>query len=209
MDRCIWIYREMRSGSTWLASFLTNQLNRKHIFLDFYPELIANLVPNKEHASYIFSSHVIENLQPVKLYDDALLIRTARRNLFEQMLSLVFFRTYKNLTSSPANIWNDTDRIKFEETTQNKYCTLSEQNVISWLEQKRVLDNEWLNFTKDYPSQTLYYEDFEEGVLLDNTDIFIKLDSSGTQKLPEYKKNVFSNYDDIEHWFTKHKHILS
>jgi hypothetical protein len=125
------------------------------------------------------------------------------------MLSLVFFRTYKNLTSSPANIWNDADRIKFEEITQNKYCTLSEHNVISWLEQKRDLDNEWLNFTKDYPSQTLYYEDFEEGVLLDNTDIFIKLDSSGTQKLPDYKKNVFSNYDDIEYWFEQNKHILS
>ena len=209
MDRCIWIYREMRSGSTWLAEFLSKQLNRKHIFLDHYPELVTNLVPNKEHTSYIFSSHVIKNLQPVKLYDDAILIRTARRNLFEQMLSLVFFRTYKNLTKVAANIWNDEDRISFEKVTQNKYCTLSEQNVISWLEQKRELDNQWLAFAKDYPSQTLYYEDFEEGVLLSNTDILIKLDSSGTQKLPDYKRNVFSNYDQIEYWFEQNKNILS
>lgn len=209
MDRCIWIYREMRSGSTWLAEFLSKKLNRKHIFLDYYPELVSNLIPIEGHSSYIFSSHIIENLYPVKLYDDALLIRTARRNLFEQMLSLVFFRTYRNLTKTAANIWNEADRIKFEDMTQNKYCTLAEHDIISWLEQKRELDNQWLAFAKDYPSQTLYYEDFEEGVLLSNTDILIKLDSSGTQKLPDYKRNVFSNYDQIEYWFEQNKNILS
>ena len=209
MEKCIWIYREMRSGSTWLAAFLANQLNRKHVFLDYYPELVANLVPSEEHTSYIFSTHLIENLHPVKLYDDALLIRTARRNLFEQMLSLVFFRTYRSLTKSAANIWNDTDKLNFENVTQNKYCTLAEHDVISWLEQKRDLDNQWLAFAKDYPSQTLYYEDFAEGVLLNGTDILVKLNSIGTQKLPEYKRNVFTNYDEIEHWFIHHKHILS
>ena len=208
MNGPIWIYREQRSGSTWLTSFLVRTLNRRHMFVDYYEDLLPVWTPHENHSSYIFSSHLIENIEPVKMYDNARLLRTTRRDFFEQLLSLVFFRTYKNLTHTAANIWNEEDRIKFESVTRNKY-SLTETDIIRWLKEKRDLDREWSRFSADLPHQTLYYEDFEEGVLLEGTNIFIKFDELSTQKLPDYKRSVFSNYDEIRYWFDLHKDIIS
>jgi hypothetical protein len=116
------------------------------------------------------------------------------------MLS-AFFYEYNNL--SFANIQADGDEQTFERLTQLKVSNVIEDSVKIWIDQKRGFDADWDEFTKDYPSQTLYYEDFQQGIQIEGTDILVKLNDQGTKKLPDYKKKVFTNYDEIKYWYDK------
>lgn len=194
------MYRETRSGSTWLCNFLCKHLDKKHIFLDTHSRIVEHIKPNDEHARYLFSTHHVESIFPAKDYVDPLIIRCTRRDSFEQMLSEFFLGlTYAAVT----NIFNEQDEKKFNSYLANqRISTATEDDVKKWVITYKIKLEAWNIFSKGRKVQTIYYEDFFEGTTLEGVDLLIKFDDT-SKKLPDYKETVFVNYDQIREWFIK------
>lgn len=190
----------MRSGSTWLCTFLCNHLNKKHIFLDIHSRIYKHVKPSERHGRYLFSSHSVESILPARDYDDPIIIRCTRRDSFEQMLSEFFFGlTY----AAVPNIFTEQHEQKFNSYLANqRISSATEDDIKKWVTTYQTKLAEWNEVSKDLNVQTVYYEDFFEGTTIEGIDLLIKFDST-TKKLPDYKKTVFVNYDQIREWFIK------
>lgn len=197
-DRCVWVYREMRSGGSWLCNFLSKNLHKKHIFLEHHSHLVHNIKPNDLHVKYIFSTHEVDYMKPVKDYINPIVIHCSRRDRFEQMLS-EFFMSATNQTVS--NIHDTSDLDRFTTISNIKITHVTKDIVLRWKEKQSNETNKWQSFSHELNVHTIYYEDFFAGAKIDDIDLVLKFDDETTKKLPSYKQSVFVNYEEIKDWF--------
>jgi hypothetical protein len=116
------------------------------------------------------------------------------------MLSEFFFGlTY----AAVPNIFTEQHEQKFNSYLANqRISSATEDDIKKWVTTYQTKLAEWNEVSKDLNVQTVYYEDFFEGTTIEGIDLLIKFDST-TKKLPDYKKTVFVNYDQIREWFIK------
>ena len=201
MHDSIWVFREMRSGGTWLCNFLAKALEKRHIFLEHHSQLALNMKASPLHSKYLFSTHKLEYMKPVINYHNPLIIRCARKDKFEQMLSEFFFAVTNRAVS---NIYSETDKIRFDNISKIQSIKVSKNDVHNWIDRNVSDENQWKEFSKNLTVHAVYYEDFIEGTTIDGIDLLLKFDESITEKLPNYKESVFVNYDEIKEWFNEY-----
>lgn len=197
-DRCIWVYREMRSGGSWLCNFLSHNLQKRHIFLEHHSQISLKIKPNPSHSKYIFSTHKLEYFAPVLDYDNPIIIKCSRRNNFEQMLSEFFLSLTERAVS---NIISDDDFVKFQTMTNQRISRVTKEDVKIYKDRKNQELALFESFVQGLEVRTIYYEDFFDGTKIPDIDLLIKFDETVTKKLPDYKQSVFVNYEEIKEWF--------
>jgi hypothetical protein len=212
MNRIIWLFRETRSGSTWLAGHLCEKLNKKSVFLEAELPITCSLAekikklkirqPVKSDYESIIHTHVYELTSILDKYDNPFVLRCSRKNKFEQFLSwcAIKYSDYKfyNLEK------NKDQTILFEEFISKKIIiTKKDYNIWRSYEFNRI--NKFWKLTDPYETQVIYYEDLLEGTAnIPNLNLYnIKMnDDDFIRKLPNsYKKDMILNYNEVKTWF--------
>jgi hypothetical protein len=203
----IYVLAEERSGSVWLANQIAKQLGRTHAYIETSTDEDININrlnaimdspirysdPNKVYHTHLFP---ILNLMD-RLTEEPLVIRTSRKNTFEQLLS--YYMVKNALESQPewARVW-PTDRIDNWLSGNQITLTLGEVNAFLQLKKKR--NHLWDNYNSD-TKQTIYYEDLYEGVKVPALNLTFSFDQSSTVEKTHYiKADHFKNYKEIKEW---------
>lgn len=203
--RTIWIYREMRSGSTALSQEIATRLQRKHILVNSDNKLNFLLrLPNPQ--DFVFSTHDFSILERMQEYSTKpMLIRSTRRNKTEQILSYIFLK-WKNKSLPPdKQFQNITDP---DQDTTKIFSGMSPRNIshtevlnaLYHYNNNRIL---WNNYAPNFFNRVVHYEDLcSPGVSMPeiNIDSIRVDDSSVTKKIPPYKEKLFLNISEIEGW---------
>jgi hypothetical protein len=95
-----------------------------------------------------------------------------------------------------------TNFIKF---THNK-IRIGEQSVRNFAERKKRLDQLWDSVSSKFENHTFYYEDVSDTIdipILNLYNVEINRDKF-TKKLPNYKRKVYTNYDQVEQWMNNY-----
>lgn len=207
-NRDIWMFREPRSGSTGLTQFLSRKLNRIFCFVEFATPTIVNdkiYWNNQPSTECLLNTHEFSYLNDLSKYSDPVILRCTRKNRFEQFLSEV---AIFKMNSSFRNIEKDgsTDIEPFLQFTKTK-ITISPNQVNNFIVKKQKENLLWEKTASLYESHTLYYEDLTGIVDIPPLNLYnIKIESQ-TERLPDYKKNVFTNYEQVKHWFSFAKNL--
>jgi hypothetical protein len=207
-NRDIWIFREPRSGSTGVAQFLSKKLNRAFCFVDFMQSSTVDdkiYWNNQPSTECLLNTHEFSYLNDLTKYSDPVILRCTRKNRFEQFLSEV---AIFKMNSSFRNIEKDgsTDIEPFLQFTKTK-ITISPNQVNNFIIKKQKENLLWGKTASLYESHTLYYEDLTGIVDIPPLNLYnIKIESQ-TERLPDYKKNVFTNYEQVKHWFSFAKNL--
>ena len=214
MNRIIWLFRETRSGSTWLAGYLCSKLNRTSIFLEedlpksmTLDDKIKRLSGRKQLESdrnVIIHTHIYELTKILHEYDNPIVLRCSRKNKFEQFLSWcgIKYSNYKFYNLQKQQNIFDT---RLYEKFISKKIQITKQDYLEWCDYELDrIDKSWA-FVKPFENHTVYYEDMLDGTAnIPNLDLYnIKMNNDGSiLKLPEnYKKNMIINYNEIKEWF--------
>jgi hypothetical protein len=213
-DRPIWIFREHRSGSTWLAKTIAEILDREHIFFDTgdYTKLsgegqikyFMNRPVEPADNNRVFSTHTFKALESLDKYNNPLVIRCARRDVTEQFLSYwtcqaTGFAFKHNHVDPMLNLGK-----KIFEKFQKERLVLNKQDLRKYLQLKQKYIYNWNEYASKHPTQTVFYEDLFDGVKIEGIDTPLKFDIQNDYmlKLPDYKQDVFVNYEQINEWVT-------
>lgn len=201
VDRQIWIFREPRSGSTGLTKALAQLLSKKFLF-----------VTSKEQIMYdpkiLNNTHVFNLLHHVKTEHNPILLRCVRKNRTEQFLSAKTL----SLTRTHIKMWNIENHTKQEDLDKfNKFIkenteTITEMEVFKFAESKKNESLLWDQVSSKFDNHTFYYEDLTNPIdipILGLYNIDINLNNH-TRKLPDYKKDFYTNYDDVSRWMDRY-----
>jgi len=194
----IWIFRERRSGSTAFIDYLSLRLNRKNIFVSNEERLKNVNLKNK-----IITTHNFELLENMERYDDPVIIKVTRRNAFEQFLSDFVAYTINNNKVDKDLVYNYyKNQTNDEKIFDIKPRLVPKQFFDTW--KNRYIHNNhlWTVHSSKFKNDTIYYEDMFNNIdisILNLTDCNILKDST-TIKLPEYKKRLILNYEEVKVW---------
>lgn len=213
MNRIIWLFRETRSGSSWLTSYLCTVLNKQSIFLEenysnkklFEKiKILENIEQTISDYQSIIHTHVYEMTKMLHKYDNPIVLRCSRKNKFEQFLSWCgikysnynFYNLQNNLTTEQMNEYK-----KFI----SKRIAVKKQDYTNWCRYEIDRINKFWPIAEKFENYTIYYEDMLEGSA--NIPILNLYNIKSTNegfiiRLPEsYKKDMFINYDEVKEWF--------
>lgn len=135
-----------------------------------------------------------------------IIIRCDRRNLVEHFCSLKFLEYTHNFTN-----------IRFYETIDDhpslqfgleQKIIVTERNVQDYIGARLKIHTRFLKDTENLNSTTIYYEDWYKKFDLPDLGLYNIDLCNGmqyTKKLPDYKRTVFVNYDEVVHWIEKYK----
>jgi hypothetical protein len=148
---------------------------------------------------------ILDYIRPVT---NPILLRCIRRNKTEQFLSQL---TVKETWSTGHQLLNidelvtQEDLEKFENFTRRS-ITVVEEDVRRYCLLERYNDTIWNAVSKDYENYTFYYEDVPDIVDIPVLGLYnIELDRDEfTKKFPDYKRDVYTNYSEVEHWINKY-----
>jgi hypothetical protein len=216
-NRIIWFFKEPRSGSSWLSHVLKHKLARADIHVD--PELIGQ-VPIDQMGTELLSgrlgytdtnafycTHRFELLAGLAVYQDPIIIRSVRRNIAEQVLSemtadlsgwhlthryrdpsrnALSVNTYNNLIKNPVEVFK--------------------QDLIKYMRKVKRRDELWDMYSSKYENHTIVYEDLAQGVSLPVFEGTIKFGDYDDYivKTPDYKRDLFVNYDQVVGWVNEY-----
>ena len=201
VDRQIWIFREPRSGSTGLTKSLARLLSKEFLFVESKEELVYDTI-------VMNNTHNFDLLYQVKAEHNPILLRCTRKNRLEQFLSartLALTRTHMDL----FNIQDDTkaeDLDKFNKFIKENTETVSEIDVFKFAERKKNEGLVWKQVSSKFDNHTFYYEDLTDPIdipILGLYNIDINLNNH-TRKLPDYKKDFYTNYDEVKRWMDRY-----
>lgn len=206
MNRDIWIFRDARSGSTGFAKYMAELLSRKFYCIDGNQYQINEdsiTWGNTPSTELILNTHYPKTLINLHLYKDPFVFRCLRRNLCEQFLSLQLkayvgngFHNFEKFTDSP-------NKDGFYDFIQNSKLSISKKVVIEYLKMKKDDKDDWNKYTMGYQTHTIFYEDMNKPFDVPELNLYgVQIDSH-TEKLPDYKRQVFMNYDEIDSWITE------
>ena len=202
-NRNIWFFRERRSGGTPLTFILPGLLNRQPLFIDDNSDFEPYHDPSIFYNTHDFELlHKVQHLNPI-------LFRCTRKNKTEQMLSeRAAFRM--DVDSNDEQFFNFSHNVEEELTnfikfTHNK-IRIGEQSVRNFAERKKRLDQLWDSVSSKFENHTFYYEDVSDTIdipILNLYNVEINRDKF-TKKLPNYKRKVYTNYDQVEQWMNNY-----
>lgn len=199
-NRIVWLFREPRSGSTWLSVYLANKLGRKWHMTDdktLLEQESAELFQNPEDERLVLSTHSFGLLSSMKNYDNPILIRCYRKNVFEQFLSTVVTEHTKF-----HNIVNGLGNRKFEliiQELEKNQLHIKKSRLEDYIMAKKSWNEYWNRYATLYEHYDVCYEDLVAGCeLFDFGKVTM---SNHTKSLPKnYKSRVFVNYNEIKEW---------
>jgi hypothetical protein len=189
----IYILAEERSGSTWVHNQLASRLNRKAAYIESHRDNSARLEMMKKNpdrysdTSKVYRTHIFQVLDVLKTR--ALLIRTARRNTLDQMLSYFIEKKAQEKSGAWARFL---PTYKIEDVLTDK-ITLTESEVSDYLATKQLRDKYW---SKVDIGQTIYYEDLFDGVEVYGLGVTLQFDTPRPNKYQA--ASFFENYEDIK-----------
>lgn len=205
-NRIVWLFREPRSGSTSSAGVIARKLNRKLFWIDSLPEYYRKIpiFSQKENDhEFIFDTHFFPGLTSMKNYTDPILIRISRRDVVEQCLSFLACELmdwkFFNMTHSLSD-----SRNIFEEFTKTK-VELKKDRVDFFARHRMKQNKYWDEVGTNYEHQVIYYEDMDKPVDIPILGLYNLNMLTETIKLPDYKKDVFTNYDQVKEWLSVYK----
>lgn len=207
-DRIVWMFREPRSGSTTAASVIARELHRKVLWIDTkseYYNSTPSFYQKENDQSIIFDTHFFPALTSMKNYTNPILIRISRRDVVEQCLSFLAcelmdwkFYNLKKSNDSPDN------RNIFEEFTKTK-IEIKKDRVDFFARHRMKQNKYWDEVSPSYEHQVIHYEDMADKVDIPVLGLYNLNLLTETIKLPDYKKDVFTNYDSVKEWLSVYK----
>ena len=219
MNRIIWLFRESRSGSTWLTSHLIKTLNKKSLFLDDgldnsmslhkKIDLLKHREQQDSDYDYILHTHIHELTSILPKYNNPIVLRCSRKNKFEQFLSWCsikyshysFFNLQKNQSIEQNELY---------EQFISKKITITKADYLGWHRYEVDRVNRCWELAKPFENQIIYYEDMIDGTAsIPSLNLHnIKMnDDNLILRLPEsYKKEMILNYNEVKEWFSNAQH---
>lgn len=199
-NRIVWLFREPRSGGTWLSSYLAEKLNREFSFVDYDSLYQSDTeVFQKEGDEHrLLNTHYFKFARSMKNYKDPVIIRCRRIDSVEQFLSAMFC----NLRNKFTNISSEEDKNVFDQDLKRiaeMKTELRREYFDYFLKQKEDWDSCWNQIVNTHESYDITYEDLTNGIDLFG---FGKVDMKNyTEKFPEnYKEIAFTNYNEVKQW---------
>jgi len=213
-NRPIWLFREPRSGSSQLASFLTVFVNRKYYFIEsnlenrfssgsyletptIPEESLGYFIPKYDDSEYLYNTHCFNLLQVVHRYSDPILVRCIRENTIDQFLSTSALKTpFRNIYTN-----QDESNDQLYQTFIKQKLILTKRSYINFLNNKKQDQNYWENFSRNHENYTITYEQMISGnIKIPVLGLDHKI-SGYTEQLPtEYKQNMFLNFEEVYEW---------
>jgi hypothetical protein len=213
-NRIVWIFREPRSGSTTAASIIAKSLKREWYFIDqefkepeiFHLTEIPKFYQKEGDTNKLFHTHYFPALHSMKNYDDPILIRLSRKDVFQQCLSRIAcdLMNWKFTNIRPDSYQLPDNKDIFEEFCKSKIEVRREH--VDFFIRRRIQQNTlWQSIASRYENQTIYYEDLTKNVDIPVLGLYDICLNGETVKLPDYKKEVFTNYDTVNEWVSEYK----
>ena len=219
--KSVWVCAEERSGSTWNAITLSQILNLEYEYVEWEKEEITdegwkNIVSNnidRYSISRVYHTHKYPILEVLhRLEVPPILLRTTRRDTYEQLLSYVFMERSKgnfpewwkipHLYREPESSLEERKKKFYEMVSENSGITITKEEVEKYLNRKKWREALWNTYSLHFEHQTLFYEDLYNGVQIPSVNI----DDFGFNmggifvKLPYDKKSAITNSDQIREW---------
>jgi len=188
-----------------VTKYLADILNRDFCFVDNLPtetvngQLTWNNVPNHK---LLLNTHMFEKLKELDRYNNPFVFRCTRKNKCEQFLSEV---AVYHIGNSFRNIEKDVptqDIESFYDFTK-KRIKINLTSVVKFMHRKEHEDYLWNEYSIPYENYTLYYEDMSFPFDIPALNLYNVTIEHRTEKLPDYKRDVFTNYDQVVEWFSK------
>lgn len=220
-DRIIWLFREPRSGSTWLTKELSFRLKRKPEFLvskderfiqgpersAFVFEYFDKIVPKDDDNKKLFHTHAFDGLKIINRYVNPILLRCIRRNKTDQFCSRFVVKNFTNIYNiNTDQEYKQLPKIESITIPISKINSITKpvSNIEHYIRGHIQKEQQWNQYSSPYENETIYYEDLLEDNTLKLFDIGMntineKNASIGhTIKLPYDYKKIIVNYDEID-----------
>lgn len=219
-DRVIWLFREPRSGSTWLTAELVNKLKRKSIFASiqegkdvwgpkrkpYISAFFDSMIPKDDDNTKLFHTHEFDGLENVSKYNNPILIRVIRRNRTDHFCSQYF-------ATKLTNVYNVHTEQQYNQLPKIDAITIPIDNIEHSIHGHKKKELLWNQYSTPYENETIYYEDLLEGTILKLFDIgMIGMNIKNVPgrypkypiKLPYNYKELVVNYDEIDSIMKNH-----
>lgn len=205
--RIIWMFREPRSGSTTAMQVILKKLNRRYNFITFDNNDYINIPEFQQQENdheVILDTHFFPALLSMKNYDNPFLIRISRKDTVEQCLSFIACQLMNWEFFNLKVTGKDDNRHVFEEFTKNKIEI--KKDMVDFFARHRMRQNSyWEKIAPNHDHQVIYYEDMNEAVDIPKLGLYNLELLTETIKLPDYKKELFTNYDSVKEWLSVYK----
>ena len=192
-NRQVWMFREPRSGSTGLTQALAAKLNKTFLFIEHKSQIV-------DDSSVLLNTHNFKLLHELKKENNPILLRCTRKNKFEQFLSLKML-WLTNFTNIYQN--GETEKInKFNKFIKENNKEITKGEVLKFLVSKKNENLLWNQLACNFETHVFYYEDLANVIdipVLGMYNIDMDLEKY-TKKIPEYKKDFYTNYDMVKQW---------
>lgn len=181
----IYFIREPRCGGTFCESFIRDTKREEY---DFY------------------TTHNMDEIKNVP--KDSIVIRCARKNYTEQFLSIMAIDLLGTSSREFTNFTYEKPYNPIFEKIRNSKVTIKKNEAIDWVQGKIELEMMIDQYVDQLKYQIIFYEDMFKPFDIPILDLY-NIDFSSvkqyTYRLPDYKREVFTNYDQIEKWIEKTK----
>lgn len=201
-NRQVWMFREPRSGSTGLTQALADKLNKIFLFVSKKDQIVYD-------SSVLLNTHDFKLLHQIKEEYDPIILRCTRKNKFEQFLSLKMLSLSRFTNIEPHRIPEQDEKInKFNKFVKENNQNVSKTEVLKFLSYKKNENLLWNQIASKFENHVFYYEDLSSPIdipVLGIYNINIEMEKY-TKKIPEYKKDFYTNYDMVKQWMNTYSH---
>jgi len=205
-NNLIWIFREPRSGSSWISNALSQKLNKSlyhYEYEDSYSKIDVFDPLKFQRQDTIYTTHMFQLFSKLKTIDPYV-IRTTRRNKIEQCLSILYWNSFPD-SMKHNYVEKNSDQLieeKIFNTALINPVTLREHDVVDTIMKIKYRDLLWETSFKDFKTDTIFYEDLVDQVHLPDLAVTLSFNENTnfSQKMPEYKTKVFKNYKQVIDW---------
>lgn len=205
-NRHVWIFREARTGGTVCSAAIARYLGMHHVFIE-------NINESYPYTWGINTTHQFDLLPEVISRFDPIMIRISRKDKVEQFLSKFAMMYYTSKIPDTKFIsyqadTNSSEVYSFIALVEQDTVDVEESNVIHFANECLENDRLWNKHSPSTVNQTIYYEDLS-GLIdlpvlgLNQVSLFTN-NPVEVKKLPEYKKQLFSNYDQVSKWMNEY-----
>lgn len=218
----VWIFAEERSGSTWLATTLAAmghvdyvyvEEDREHLSDDRWAEIVREEwgYYNRPRVYHTHRFAILNTL--VAKRSDAVLLRCSRNDSLEHFISWVFLRrtqtTHPDWWRSPHLTRHPPATMGVRRAYFDRLLTDVGEIIVRREEFEAFTDMRLIRslmwFLTVSNRQTIYYEDLQAGVAINDLGIDrIGFDMPGLiAKLPYDKRALVANYEEVQGWFSQ------
>jgi len=221
-NKIFWFFKEPRSGSSWLSHVLMHKLKRPIIHVDkklfeLNHEMGKSNVPldslgdrllsgklNYNTPGTCYATHRFELLTGLSVYKDPpIIVRSIRRNLTELILSemAVDISGWRLVHMYKDPMKNALPSHTLLNLVKNPVL-VDKPDLMKYMIKIKRRDELWDAYSNNFENYTIVYEDLAEGVNIPLYEGTIKFGDYDDDiiKTPDYKRELFSNYDQVVEW---------